>query len=426
MSRLEERRRQRHAKKLRARRIRIVFVISLITLVLVLGVGVLANSIFNNMSVLPTPTPTPVITPTPAPTPVATITPTPTATPTPTPVPTPTPIPDTFYEAEIFELPIINSTGFASVYTPARSSADLNADTVYNFAPGSAFIILEEQGDWWRVENPEGGQTGWVMSKYCFINLPDVIPSIVYKITNSSESIFTSAYQPLPDVTGEALFDAYTYNERLGKDEYLVPILYSTAKKLHTLQQTVMEDGHTLIIYESFRPKEVQNTVVNSLSALSRTNTDVYNALNEGPWDIGWFISTRRSNHQVGCAIDVSLGKINTTTTVQGETYDFIEIDDYTEYEMPTPMHELGTDSISLEKPIASSNSNYWTNIGYAPTMNENSLLLSQYCTEAGFIPLSSEWWHFDDMDAKEEIYGFTGSGEFYITQNYSTAPPLV
>ena len=38
--------------------------------------------------------------------------------------------------------------------------------------------------------------------------------------------------------------------------------------------------------------------------------------------------------------------------------------------------------------------------------MTESAIKLRDYCTGVGMSPLASEWWHFNDLDAREEIGG--------------------
>ena len=48
---------------------------------------------------------------------------------------------------------------------------------------------------------------------------------------------------------------------------------------------------------------------------------------------------------------------------------------------------------------------------------------LQNYCTSAGMSPLASEWWHFNDLDAKEAIKNKGINGKFYLQDNVSKAP---
>lgn len=55
--------------------------------------------------------------------------------------------------------------------------------------------------------------------------------------------------------------------------------------------------------------------------------------------------------------------------------------------------------------------------------MTEDALRLKRYCTQAGLSPLASEWWHFNDLEAKEAIGdGFT-TEVFYLAASRSRIP---
>src|SRR5690606_27769076 len=99
--------------------------------------------------------------------------------------------------------------------------------------------------------------------------------------------------------------------ERLAKDEYIMPVLYSMAPKIYMAQQLALLEGNALKIYESFRPYSTQESVVKSLMALAEDNPEVEAGINTPPWKMFWFIAEGVSNHQMGYAIDVSLVKVN-------------------------------------------------------------------------------------------------------------------
>src|SRR5690606_3756850 len=99
-----------------------------------------------------------------------------------------------------------------------------------------------------------GEFAGWLQHKYCFINLPDIIPSIIYDNTNTYASKFASSGFEIPGISDQALYSGKTYNERLAKDEYIMPVLYSMAPKIYMAQQLALLEGNALKIYESFRP----------------------------------------------------------------------------------------------------------------------------------------------------------------------------
>ena len=53
--------------------------------------------------------------------------------------------------------------------------------------------------------------------------------------------------------------------------------------------------------------------------------------------------------------------------------------------------------------------------------MTEGARVLRTYCANAGLSPLASEWWHFNDLDARSATKS-TGTGGFDIANNVSGA----
>ena len=319
-----------------------------------------------------------------------------------------------------FELPLNGSTGYASIAMNMVKSPT-SSTVVKNLSAGDGFRILEEDGNWWKVKT--GETTGYVKHKYCMINLPDIIPSIVYDDTNSYQSLFTSSYTAIPNVTGEKLYDVLAYNERLEKDEYRMPIIYDMAKKIMKAQQAALKDDYSLKIYETFRPYETQKRVASNLKELMENNKDVYNGIYGGGWSEDWFIAQSISNHQRGVAMDVSLVKVEDTQIKTTGEYKYLEVTQYMEEEMPTKMHELSDKAVTFKYGVQTSSKTAWKSVPLATSMTEGAKRLQKYCTEADLTPLSSEWWHFNDLDAKQEIGSNYSTGRYYIEDSFSIVP---
>jgi len=254
------------------------------------------------------------------------------------------------------------------------------------------------------------------------INLPDVIPSIVYYNTNVTGSKMRSSGIDIPNVTGVAMYDAYGYNARLGEDQYVMPVLYSTAKRICAAQHAALADGNTLIIYEAFRPYEAQQRVYTNLTSLIRNNSAVNAGVTVSPWSIEWFIMQGVSNHQVGYAIDVSLGRVIAQEQRVLEGYLYQKTTVWEEYTMPTPIHELSAASAVFTQPLSPASA-AWPSATFVSTMNDAAKLLQRYCTNAGMTPLASEWWHFNDNETRVVVEPMGGNGSYLISETYSTPP---
>lgn len=324
------------------------------------------------------------------------------------------------YEGDL-ELPVNGATGYASVLMDLKATADAGSETISELEAGTAFEVLEEVGDWWYVRTAT--ESGWVQHLYCFINLPDVIPSIIYDNTNTYASKFVSSGKMIPGITGEALYDGKAYNMRLGKVSDIVPVLYSMSKKIHLAQQAALEEGNTLVIYEGYRPFFAQKLTVDALTTLAAADPEVMAGINTHPWDTNWFIAASISNHQMGYAIDVTLAKITEQQEFVIGDYTATAVTGYTEYTMPTTIHELSMASATFTGPVKSSSPTAWLQANLADTMNEAAILLQRYCTDAGLTPLASEWWHFNDLDARFATEDNSSKGEYLLDATMSEAP---
>ena len=318
------------------------------------------------------------------------------------------------------ELPINGATGYTSISMNLYEQNN-KQKAISTLSAGTAFKIIKEDGNWWLVE--VNGTQGWLEHLYCMINLPDVIPSIIYDDTNSYKSIFKSAKKDINGITGQTLYNVIKYNERFSEEQYLMPVLYTMAKKICTAQNKALQNGDSLKIYETFRPYEVQMKVSNALSALINSDKEVSDLINVSPWNKSWFIATTLSNHQRGIAMDVSLVKITAFSHKSCGNYAYVKIDGYNEYTMPTAMHELSSLAVTFTTAVSSHSKTEWKSAKFAPTMTEPAKKLQSYCTSSNLHPLCSEWWHFNDLDAREAIGSNYSTGKFYITKSFSSVP---
>jgi len=328
---------------------------------------------------------------------------------------------DYFARTNALELPINGASGYASIALNVYGGPF--ADTTYlaRLSPGQGFTILREFGQWWEIEFNQ--TRGWVEHTCCLINLPDVIPSIVYNNTNVFGSKLRSSGYVIPDVTGMPLYDAFGYNARLGENQYIVPVLYSMAKKICRAQHAALADGNTLIIYEAFRPYETQQRVYTNLTSLIKLNSVVADGVSTSPWSIGWFIAQGTSNHQMGYAIDVSLGRVLEQKYLMLGNYVYPKTTSWEEYDMPTPMHELSAESAVFTQPINPNSTTAWQSATLTKTMNNAAILLQRYCTSADLTPLASEWWHFNDNASRLAVENRGSNGNYLVSRTYSIPP---
>ncbi len=317
-------------------------------------------------------------------------------------------------DVQPFELPLDGATGYASVELNVHSMPERNAPVFMTLLPGQAFQILGQKDEWLHMVY--AGQEGYVRTLYSMINLPDVIPSIIYKHANASASMLVASAKNIPNITGEKLYDALHYNERFQEQSYIMPILFSTALKIQAAQKMALLDNNSLVIYETFRPFEVQRRISNNLSTLMKKDAEVRKGLTSPPWGIRWFISMGTSNHQRGYALDVSLAKVEEMETLYAGTYAYTRPKRYAEYIMPSAMHELSVEAVVFAFPVDSRSSTAWQSAAPAKGMTQEALLLQKYFTQNGFTPLASEWWHFNDLATGMAVSERKSDGKYYVS----------
>ena len=313
-----------------------------------------------------------------------------------------------------FELPLEGSTGFVgAVMLQLYAQPSETAAVLRRLSVGDMFYIRKESGAYWQVCLLDG-TIGWLNSSFCMINLPDVLPSIVYENPNAVASVFVTCGESIEGITGEKLYDGLFYNQRLGRDEFVMPINYNMAKKVGRAQKSALQAGDCLKIIETFRPYEVQMQVKDAVYAKARADKALMAALNEGAWNIGWFIATSLSNHQRGVAMDTTLLRVTEQTEHRMAGCPFVRVTG-DEYEMPSAMHELSSAAACFTRPVSSNSSTAWKKATPAESMTEGAKRLQGYCTDAGMTPLSSEWWHFNDLDAQNTVRTTSGNGKFWL-----------
>lgn len=324
------------------------------------------------------------------------------------------------------ELPIYGATGWAAVNTSLRESPANNAATIMGLNPGDGFTILSESGNWWHVQI-DNTIAGWVDVRACFINLPDVIPSIVYNIVNARSSIFRSSGYDIPGVSSLQLYNAWAYNPRFGREMYIVPAKYPLALSLFQAQLTALENGNTIILYEAFRPRATQATVVAGMRELMSESYAVRTNIEGSGWSLGWFISTGVSNHQRGAAIDISIGTIRDYEYRRVGDFIYRHILEQRPHIMPSRMHELSQWAAIFDLPRSSTMAQLTNG---SVNLTENARLdgiaaLHQAIAGAGnaFTPLASEWWHFDHTASISSADSVRIQGELFTETVYSWKP---
>lgn len=283
---------------------------------------------------------------------------------------------------------VIGATGYGAVpsMNVLRTKPNSNSTVITRIELNSPFRIIgkSSNGNWWKVKYK--GKYGYVDNTYCLINLPDYIPSITYYIVDAEKDNSVSSGVKL-SIYGKKLYaSGKVYNQRLERDEYIVPVTYSFAKKILKAQKLALKDGYSLKIYDAYRPTSVATQVRDSLAELYNNNATVRKNINYSfengntyEWGQGWFIAQNLSAHSLASAIDVSLTK-------KGETKSL---------KMPSQMNELSAKSIKYRYGVSGQTT--VRNDLYSSNMTPAAKRLDAYMMNSGLTSLASEWWHFQD-----------------------------
>lgn len=245
---------------------------------------------------------------------------------------------------------------------------------------GKMTILSAEVSGTKFIKVKYGSTTGYINSDYIFINLPDVMPDVIYSISNASSSVFKTAGYSISNITGKNLYGfSKKYNSKIGKDTYYAPLLYPVAKKFQKAYNSAKSAGYNFKVYDTYRPRPVEELVTKHYKALYDSNSTVRNKVNYDAsgnyWGYGWFMTTTgTSRHCQAIALDLAL------TDKNGK-----------ELSAQSKIHMLDTSSLRKYN-------------------NSVANKLSGFMTNAGFSTLASEWWHYEDNTYKGNAYN-----TFYI-----------
>lgn len=314
-------------------------------------------------------------------------------------------LPTVTVEPGDFELGLVGARGFAVAPTTLEQAGGLPGGEL---APGEGYVIRKDEGATWLVETRTGG--GRLPAASQMVNLPDLVPSIDYV----SPAPFTSAGTRLPGLAGPS---DPVENPRLGRPVRYVAVAYPLAIKLQRAQQAARAHGDLLVVHEGFRPAAVQRALGEAVLRLYETDPAVEAAL--APWSPSDVAPLALSNHSLGVAVDVSLARVTSQTTVSGPDGDVTRLAGE-EYSMPTAVHDLSRAAAALAHPVKLVDGSEWRDVQPAGTLTDGARRLRGYLTEAGLAPSPAAWWEFTDWDARRAVPA-SSSGDFALEPE--TAP---
>ena len=194
------------------------------------------------------------------------------------------------------------------------------------------------------------------ISKHDLVDIQELDPTLLVELKYSTTDNFMKM-----DVYGDL------------ETCYLRRVPAEMLEKAHS----ILKENHPnlrLLIYDGLRPRSIQWTLWNTLSdvpELERTN----------------FVADPRSGsiHNFGAAVDLTVAHKNGVSLDMGTHYDYFG-------DLAFPRLE---DSLVFVGDLKQEQVN-------------NRLILRHAMTEAGFSPITTEWWHFDSFPYKETKTKFT------------------
>lgn len=288
------------------------------------------------------------------------------------------------------------------VYSDASKSA-----TITMAEAGKAYCVIGEAEGLFQVLTEAG--TGYINSNHCMINLPEFLGDIcAYDITNSYDCLYMVHEYEMKGITGTTV-TGYS-NVRLKDKSFLVPLLYPTALMLEDAALEARNMGYRLKIYDAYRPNKTTVSLYNEMEDMldqplpSKTYTGKKVTLvmpepeepvqetgpngellpTEAPeepvltyrfvmtndeWPTHNFLAKGTSKHNRGIALDLTLEELETGK----------------ELKMQTSMHDLS----------------WYSSRG---RNDSEAKILTKIMTGAGFGTIKSEWWHFQDNDALNNL----------------------
>ena len=278
------------------------------------------------------------------------------------------------------------STRYATIWPvkdlPVRTEPG-SGDMLGTAREGKVYCVLKEVNGYFQVQ--VDGRLGYIDSNYCLINLTEYLGRLCsYDIRNSYDSAYLVHGFEIPNVTG--VVTAGYENVLVEDGRFLVPLLYPTAQKLLHAAQSALEQGYRLKIYDAFRPKEAtvqiydltaqilseqlpEFSVAGETASQYQKNdapTTYLTLMTNGTYQLNHFLAKGVSRHNLGVALDLTLEDAETGQEIP----------------MQSQIHDLSWYSV----------------IG---RNNDSANVLASIMKSAGFATLSSEWWHFQDDQAK-------------------------
>ena len=203
--------------------------------------------------------------------------------------------------------------------------------------------------------------------------------------STSTISYDKSGFEKIYNVIDDAAFDlryysSYNFTGKRVKG-YKAPVAYMTKESLKALAKAadyLRKRGYRLLIWDAYRPQKAVDTFAEWMNNPDdEGNKSFYPELNKEDL-VGHYVSTK-SGHPRGSTVDLTIIKMDGSSVDMGGTFDL-----FSEISHP-----------------------YYKNLTKEQRRNRD--LLRRAMFRAGFVGISTEWWHYTYKDEpyKDTYFNF-------------------
>lgn len=204
---------------------------------------------------------------------------------------------------------------------------------------------------------------------------------------------FVNAQQVIPQLQTDIRYDSshnFVGRKIRGYEASACLLTRPAAEALKKVETTLLTMGLTLKVYDCYRPQTAVNDFANWARDIDNTKmrAEFYPVVNKQDLFRDGYIAYQ-SGHSRGSTIDLTIVPVNSQipaydpkakqiacTAPQAQRFPDNSLDFGTGYDCFSPMSHPSYQDLSAEA-------------------KKNRLLLQNLMAQAGFEPLSTEWWHF-------------------------------
>lgn len=231
------------------------------------------------------------------------------------------------------------------------------------------------------------------VSFLCLIALDFSVNAQAIDLRTTRPADFVNAQQVIPQLQTDIRYDSphnFVGRKIRGYEASVCLLTRPAAEALKKVETTLLTMGLTLKVYDCYRPQTAVNDFASWARDIDNTKmrTEFYPVVNKQDLFRDGYIAYQ-SGHSRGSTIDLTIVPVNSQipaydpkakqiacTAPQAQRFPDNSLDFGTGYDCFSPMSHPSYQDLSAEA-------------------KRNRLLLQTLMKQAGFEPLSTEWWHF-------------------------------